>query len=292
MLHTIENKKIKLIVSEHGAEIKSLVFEGTERIHDSNPEFWGRSAPLLFPCIGTITNRQTLINGKPYALPKHGFIRDEDFILTKKDESSLEFTFNSNEKTLLIYPYHFTLIVKYILIDDELKSEIIVKNNSEEKMLYNFGLHPAFKTPIQEDEIFEDYEFIVHSSKNHPVIKVDLSNGTIDFRTIMREINFSNPLELNYDDYLNDALVFDNIDFNEMTLKHKTKNQGVTFKFPNFPMLGIWTPSPKRAPFICIEPWIGCADPTIHDGSFINKKHVQKLDPHQEQNITYSWKFF
>ena len=292
MLYTIENNKIKLTVSDHGAEIKSLVFEGYERIHDSNPEFWGRSAPLLFPCIGTITNKKSLINGLPYELPKHGFIRDEDFSLTKQESNLLEFTFTSNEKTLKIYPYSFILTVQYIINDDEMISNVTIHNNSNEEMMYNFGLHPAFKTPIKEDETFEDYEFIVESSKNHPIIKVDLTNGTIDFRTIMREINFSEPLSLNYDDYLNDALVFDNIDFNEMTLKHKTKNQGVTFKFPHFPMLGIWTPSPKRAPFICIEPWIGCADPTVHDGTFINKKHVQKIESGQEHNITYSWKFF
>lgn len=292
MLYTIENNKIKLTVSDHGAEIKSLIYEGKERIHDSNPEFWGRSAPLLFPCIGTISNKQSLINGKPYALPKHGFIRDEDSVLTKHESTLLEFTFTHNENTLKMYPYEFNLVVSYEIKDNELISNVIVKNNSNEVMLYNFGLHPAFKTPITEDETFEDYEFIVQSSTKHPVIKVDLTTGTIDFRTIMREIDFTNPLPLNYDDYLNDALVFDNIDFNEMTLKHKTKNQGVTFKFPNFPMLGIWTPSPKRAPFICIEPWIGCADPTVHDGQFINKKHVQKLEAHSSHNITYSWKFF
>ena len=45
--------------------------------------------------------------------------------------------------------------------DNELISNVIVKNNSNEVMLYNFGLHPAFKTPIREDEKFEDYEFTV-----------------------------------------------------------------------------------------------------------------------------------
>ena len=292
MLYQINNNKLSLTVSDHGAEIKSIKFNNEERIHDSNPKYWNRSAPLLFPCIGTITNGSSIINDKPYNLPKHGFLRDQDFILSNQTSDTLEFTFTSNEETKKIYPYDFELIVSYIVNDDTVTSNVNIINKSNEVMLYNFGLHPAFKTPIREDETFEDYKFITKSLKDHPVYKVELSNGTIDFREVMRTINFKEPLPLNYEDYKYDALVFDNIDFDELTLTNKDETHGVTFKFTNFPMLGIWTPYPKDAPFICIEPWIGCADPTVHDGLFEHKTHVQKINPSSSNTIKYSLKFF
>lgn len=292
MLYTIKNNQLSLTVSDHGAEIKSIIFNNEERIHDSNPKYWNRSAPLLFPCIGTITNGESIINGKPYNLPKHGFIRDKDFVMTNQTENSLEFTFVSNPDTLKIYPYEFELVVKYAITTDTVSSDVIVKNNSNETMMYNFGLHPAFKTPIREGESFKDYKFITESSTDHNIYKVELSNGTIDFREVMRTINFSKPLPLDYEDYKYDALVFDNIDFDHLTLTNNEETHGITFEFKGFPMLGIWTPYPKDAPFICIEPWIGCADPTVHDGLFEHKTHVQTLEPSKENTIKYSFKFF
>lgn len=292
MLYTIENKHIRLTVSNHGAEIKSLVFDNVERIHDSNPAFWNRSAPLLFPCIGTITNKETIINDKAYALSKHGFLRDQDFELVSIDDHTIVLKFHSNETTLAMYPFTFEVIVKYEIENKKMLSSVNITNLSHEPMPFNFGLHPAFKTPISEDEKFEDYELVVHSSKDHPIYKVELSNGTINFDEAVRTINFSEPLPLNYDDYLGDALVFDNIDFDEITLQDSKGTHGVSFTFPGFPMLGIWTPSPKRAPFICLEPWIGCADPTTHDGMFIHKKHMIVLNTSESKEITYTWRFF
>ena len=174
MLYTIKNNQLSLTVSDHGAEIKSIIFNNEERIHDSNPKYWNRSAPLLFPCIGTITNGESIINGKPYNLPKHGFIRDKDFVMTNQTENSLEFTFVSNPDTLKIYPYEFELVVKYAITTDTVSSDVIVKNNSNETMMYNFGLHPAFKTPIREGESFKDYKFITESSTDHNIYKVEL----------------------------------------------------------------------------------------------------------------------
>lgn len=292
MLYTIENKHIRLTISNHGAEIKSLIFNNTERLHDSNPAYWNRSAPLLFPCIGTIINKQTIINNKSYALTKHGFLRDQDFELVSIDDHSIILKFHSNDATLMMYPFTFEITVKYEINNDTMESSIIINNLSHEEMPFNFGLHPAFKAPISEDEKFENYELLIHSSKEHPIYKVELSNGTINFNEIVRNISFDKPFPLNYDDYLGDALVFDDIDFDEITLQNCSGTHGVSFKFSGFPMLGIWTPSPKRAPFICLEPWIGCADPTNHDGIFAHKKHLIYLKQSESKEIIYSWRFF
>jgi len=292
MLYVIKNDLITLSVSTHGAEVKKLTYCGIDRLHDSNPEYWNRSAPLLFPCVGTITNKQTIINNQSYQLPKHGFIRDVDFILQNKTENSLTFSFTSNSETKKIYPFDFEMIVTYQIIENKVLSDIHIKNLSNEVMPFNFGLHPAFLAPISEDESWNDYELFTESLKDWPIYKVELSNGTINFNEIVKYVNFKNPLPLNHEDYSGDALVFDNIDFNYLTLSNKKHTHGIKFLFEGFPMLGIWTPYPKKAPFICIEPWIGCADPTNHDGEFEHKPHIIHLEAQKEKTIHYEWHLF
>ena len=47
-----------------------------------------------------------------------------------------------------------------------------------------------------------------------------------------------------------------------------------------------------EANFLCIEPWIGCADPSNHNGNFNDKLHLIHLDKKETQLITYQIKFF
>ncbi len=292
MLYNIKNEKLELEISDHGAEIKRVKFMNEDRLHDSNPIYWNRSAPLLFPCVGTILNKQTLFDDQPFPLTKHGFIRDVDFTLVSKNENKIVLKFESNDYTLSLYPFTFEFIVTYELVDNKVKSFVQIKNTSNKDMPFNFGLHPAFKAPLKEDENFEDYELVIHSSKEAPVYKVDVTNGTINLNEIVRTIDFKKPLPLNHHDYQFDALVFDHIDFDTVTLQNKTKTHGVKFTFDDFPMLGIWTPYPTKATFICIEPWIGCADLSNHDGKFIHKPHLIILKPEMGKEITYQWEFF
>ena len=65
-----------------------------------------------------------------------------------------------------------------------------------------------------------------------------------------------------------------------------------SFEFNDFPMLGIWTPNHVHANFICIEPWIGCADPSDHDNVFTNKRYLINLNPNDEKLISYHIKLF
>jgi hypothetical protein len=52
---------------------------------------------------------------------------------------------------------------------------------------------------------------------------------------------------------------------------------GVGVDLMDMPDLGIWTLPP--APFVCIEPWQGYADPADFDGDFLDKPGVVALPP-------------
>lgn len=292
MTYTISNQKLSIEISNHGAEIKRILFNGLDYLHDSNPQFWNRSAPLLFPNIGSIKDGFTIINNKQYPLTKHGFIRDRDFLVTAQEKSSITFTYISNENDLILYPFEFSMDVTYQIHGDILKSYIVIKNLSSDTMLFNLGLHPAFKIPLEPNEKFEDYyiDFKEPFSDKSPL--VNLQNGTIDFEHFNQEFTNLQKLPLNYDDYINDALIFSNLKSHVITLTNQSQSHGIRFEFHDFPMLGIWTPNHVKAPFICLEPWIGCADRVDHNHEFNQKSHLITLEANDSKLITYQIKFF
>lgn len=292
MNYTIKNQNLIVEISDHGAELKSIKYNNVDYLHDSNPKFWSRSAPILFPNIGTIKDNYTLINDKKYPMNKHGFLRDRDFSYTCSDTSSITFAYVSTDEDLTIYPFKFKVEITYQIHGNTLKSYIMVYNLSNETMPFNLGLHPAFKTPLFDNEKFEDYRFIFDNEGSYDCPSVNLSNGTIDFNNIARHFDNLKELPLNYSDYDNDALVFDNMQTHRIHLVNKDQSHGVSFEFNDFPMLGIWTPNHTKANFICIEPWIGCADPSDHNNVFLNKKYLLNLEPNNKKLISYQIQFF
>lgn len=291
MLYTITNQNLEVSINSVGAEIKSIKYQNEDRLHDSNPKYWSRSAPILFPNVGKFKNDITNIKGQPYKLPKHGFLRDAEMEVVQQNDYSITFSLKDNAKTKEIYPYEFEVMVKYVLINNRLESSIIVKNNSNDTMPFNLGLHPAFKVPLENNK-FEDYYLGFNNVKTYDTPAVDLAAGTIDFNKVFRTFENLEKLPLNYSDYDFDAIVLTDINFNTVTLNDQNKKL-LSFKFEGFNSLGIWTPNNSvYANFICIEPWHGCADPSDHDGIYEHKKDMIFLSPNDSKLFTYSFEFF
>ncbi len=292
MNHTISNQKLHIEIAEHGAEIKKITFDGIDYLHDSNPIYWNRSAPILFPNIGTIKDGKTKIGEKEYPMVKHGFLRDRDFKLERIEKSSITFSYLSTDGDLDIYPFSFKVEITYQIHGNTLKSYIVVSNLSKNTMSFNLGLHPAFKVPLYENEKFEDYTFIFDEPVTCDSPTVELTNGTINFQKVARHFENVKELPLCYDDYANDALIFSNVPNRHIQLVNQSRTHGVDFEFNDFPLLGIWTPNHTHANFICIEPWIGCADPSDHTGNFYDKRNLIEVQPNEKELISYQIKFF
>ena len=76
--HSIENEELKILVSDHGGELVSLVKKetGQEYIWNADKAFWGRHAPVLFPIVGGLRENIYRFGGREYRLGQHGFARD------------------------------------------------------------------------------------------------------------------------------------------------------------------------------------------------------------------------
>ena len=148
MIHTIQNNFLTVQVKNAGAELCSIKDKaGTEYLFDANPAYWGRSAPVLFPFVGSLKNKSFVYEGKSYQMGQHGFARDRDFSLLQKEEASIWFRLTSNEETLAIYPLPFVLDIGYQLEDNSIRVLWNVHNPSDKSLLFSIGAHPAFLCP-------------------------------------------------------------------------------------------------------------------------------------------------
>ena len=142
-MQIISNQYLTLSVSEEGAEARSIIYKGEERLYQGD-QGWKRRSPILFPWAGRLRNLTYTYDGVAYSLPQHGFARDHILEVTEKKEDSVTFRLLSDENTLLSYPRAFALYVTYRLEGNTLRFSMAVENRSEKEMTFGIGVHPGF----------------------------------------------------------------------------------------------------------------------------------------------------
>lgn len=284
MIYQLENDSLKIAVNSQGAELKSVVNKSTqeELLWQANPEFWGKSSPVLFPIVGTLKNNVYIYDEKEYKLPRHGFTRDYNFKLEETSDFQLIFSLESSKEIVEVYPFMFRLQIIYTLLDNSLQVEYKVENLSDvETMYFSLGAHPAFKVGNNADD-FSSYSLLFN--KNSYLEANCLKDGLLT--TDKNTITLTNQkLQLNYELFENDALVLLDMESDKLTLLDSDEKTILTFEFENFPYFGIWTV--KKSGFICLEPWAGIADFDSHDQQLKNKTGINVLQPNE--NWSASW---
>ena len=272
---TIQNTKLKATFKELGAELTSLINleNGKEIMWEGNPDFWGGQSPVLFPTVGALKNEQYIFEGKTYELPRHGFARRRVFDIKNSSENEVIFELKSDEESLKIYPFEFSLEIKYTLVENKLTVSYQVKNLSKNEMYFSLGAHPGFAIDTKNGLSYNDYEIVFSDDEKleiHPLIDNLISNET---ETIELE---NKTLPLSYETFAKDALVMTTMKSRELILRNHKNTEKVIFTFSNFPYFGIW--AAKNADFVCLEPWQGIADLENHNQELTEKFGILKLE--------------
>lgn len=278
MLLKLKDKGYTVAVNTLGAELKSYQnASGKEFVWDSNPDFWPRSSPLLFPSIGNLRNNKTFINGTEYEIPKHGFVRDIDMEFEIEAENKISFFCQYNENTLKCYPFRFHFRQTYELSGPLLHITYLITNGDDREMYYHLGAHPGFMCPLEEGENFSDYllKFPYMETCDSPVY--DLQNMQFDPVNTVRYLDKSDTLKLDYSLFEIDALVFPHMKSRSVQLLNPATGRGIQMDYPDFSTIAFWTPAQVNAPFLCIEPWNGAAIFADEDDNFVNKRDIQTL---------------
>ena len=287
MLHTLQNNILKITLEDRGAELKSIteVSDGTEYLHDGDPKWWKYTSPVLFPIVGKVIDNKYHAEGNVYELPQHGFARTSNFKCIREEEEVVTFQLTWNEDTLEVYPYKFILEITYILRDNRVELVWTVKNVDDKTMYFSIGAHPALKCPIVEGESFEDCYLKFDVAENSARLLLKPEGLSHDRVQTLNGTEFN----LNYDFFKGDALIFDDLKSDEITICSRKSSKSITIIAKGFPFWGIWTPDKGGAPFICLEPWHGHADFVDFTGDISEKDGIRKLSPEQTFDAGYAF---
>ena len=276
---TISNSTLSASIKHAGAELFSIKNnQNKEYIWEGNADFWGKHSPVLFPIVGTLKNNIYTIDGNEYQLPRHGFARDMEFQLIEKTENSATFSLESTTETLKKYPFEFELQLIYTLEDTSLSIAYKVINKSDKKMPFSIGAHPAIALP----ENFENYAFEFEQEETLKYYL--LENDLISNKTKVLETTH-NIVPLNYSLFENDALIFKTLKSKSLTILENS-NPYIKVDFEDFPSLGLWTK--EKAPFICIEPWLGYSDTAENSGDLFEKEGILVLEANENFQSKFS----
>ena len=140
----LQSDNYHVLLNTLGAELNSYSNpSGKEYVWNSDPAYWLRSSPLLFPTVGNVRNGETVIKNHIYQMPKHGFCKESEFEVTEQTENSVTFLLKANEETLKLYPYNFELYLSYHLNGSALSMDYKVINKDSDLMYYHIGAHPG-----------------------------------------------------------------------------------------------------------------------------------------------------
>lgn len=286
-VYEIKNEQVKVCVNSFGAELKSLkkTATDTEYMWDAKPEYWGRTAPVLFPIVGSLNNGSYRYDGSEYPMSQHGFARDMEFELLEQSEDKLIFGLKATKETLAKYPFQFGLELGYRLDGNNLIVSWKVVNNDDKEMYFSIGGHPAFLCPLKEGEAQADYK-ILFDAKDTIIASVIGSNGTLSSRKKAYTLNngYMNITPTLFDE---DALIIEGNQAHQVSLCDMEGKPYLTVSF-DAPLFGLWSPAKKNAPFVCIEPWYGRCDKGIFKGDLSQREWGNTLSPAEQFAAEYT----
>ncbi|MEI6312840.1 MAG: aldose 1-epimerase family protein [Bacteroidota bacterium] len=286
-MQILENEYLRVQIKDKGAELCSIYDKSdqTEHIWQADPTFWPWHAPMLFPIIGVSENDELRIDGKKYPMAKHGFARHSIFTIKEATVTNCVFSLAFSEETLAIYPYKFELQVCYELVNTKLCISYKISNLDNQMIYFNIGGHPAIAIAYKDNESIEDYAIVFEQAETlsrHHINKADgMFNGE---SSIVLKDEAIIPITQNM--FEKDAYIFKNLKSRSLLISSKNHSKTVKVSFPDFNYLGIW--AIPGAKYVCIEPWLGCADTKGQLIDFQHKEGIISLASAAIFNCSYS----
>ena len=287
-MHTLKNEILTVQVKEHGAELASIRKGSVEYLWQADPMFWGRHSPVLFPIVGSVWEKRYRVDGREFELGQHGFARDMDFTMVEGGEDEVRYRLGSTEDTLKKYPWPFVLEIAYRLHGNMIDVIWEVSNPGNEDMYFQIGAHPAFNYPDYDPQTMERGFLSFDRGEGLECIRIK-EKGCVDAETLY-------PLDVPADGLLPlTRETFDKIDtimlqdgqIGSVALYRTDRTPWLKLSF-EAPVVGIWSPPGKNAPFICLEPWYGRCDRAGYEGDYRDRDWVNRLAPGERFSSVYT----
>ncbi|MBQ7333805.1 MAG: hypothetical protein IJW38_05620 [Clostridia bacterium] len=288
MIYTISDEKYTISVSDIGAELTSAVCDGFN-VMWAGKEFWLKHAPLLFPICGRLKDKTYTVGGKEYHMDIHGFISARKFELVNRTATKLTLKNTSDEETRKLYPFDYTFIAEYELLDGKVLCKTKVTNDSALTMPFMFGWHHAFAYPDTVN-VLEDFTFDFGDRQeftNHP--GASLSNTCEKAKLVPQKVllpygKYKLDTETLYD---TDTIVLSNMG----TKVTMTDGKEYTLKLSwseNLKYLCMWKKPDNAARYLCIEPWSNSAR-GVENAENFDLRDMIRLEPGKSEEFFYEF---
>lgn len=280
MQYELNNERLTVRFESLGAEMVSLKDSqsGQEYLWNGDKQYWGRHSPVLFPVVGRLRNGTYSYEKQEYKMPQHGFARDMEFDCIFENHEEIWFAADATPATREIYPFEFRLEIGYHLDHDTVKVMWKVVNQEEKNTMYfSIGGHPGFLCPLHPKEKQSDYSICLDAEDDVLFSQADLETGLM--------YNFKNQMDLSCGRRIlsegffdRGAYVIEDYQVRKVSLVDPENVPYITVSF-QAPVVGIWSPEGKEAPFVCIEPWYGRCDRETFEGTLKDREWSNKLEP-------------
>lgn len=286
---TIRKNGLTARVETLGGELVSLRdWRGTEYIWSGDPAYWSGRNPVLFPIVGGLKDGRVDIGGKSFEMARHGFARRSEFAVFAQGGDFVEFELRESAETLAQYPFPFSLRVRHQLLDNGFSTRFTVTNTGPAPMPFCVGAHTAFRCPLEAGERFEDYQLVFDQTEDAASI-LPGEGGCLQSGVRGVALDHTDTIVLDHAVFDRvDTLIYQGLKSKTVSLRHKDTGRGVRVDFSQFPMVAFWTVPGKNAPYICIEPWQGCAAFDNESGKFEEKPWCVTLAPGEETALAYT----
>ncbi|MBQ0084344.1 MAG: aldose 1-epimerase family protein [Clostridiales bacterium] len=278
----LKNKHLSVKIEPVGAELKSILLDGEEKLWQGEQGSWEGTAPTLFPFCGGLKNGGFTYKGEEYLCDKHGFAKTAEFAVIEKDRRHAVLELKSNEETRKKYPFDFIFRVTFTLLRQSITVKYTVKNTGKDEMYFSCGSHESY---LLENGL-ENYDIIFPHRESLETCLIEQGLIGEEKLPIIKRSEIM-PL---YEKYLqNDSLVFENTAAKKLILRNRTNGKRIKIEFPDFKYLVIWSLPGKN--FVCIEPWAGFPDRLTHTGEIEKKQGMIRLRASGKKTLAHKITF-
>ena len=135
---------------------------------------------------------------------------------------------------------------------DRIEKKCLITKEHKEAMLTEIKRH------MEKDGYYDSEVYNIYFDTDKTLQSDVFADGLVAEGT--REYQLEDGyLKITEDLFDGDALIMENEQVHTVALCLPDKTPYLTVKF-DAPLVGVWSPVKKNAPFICIEPWYGRAD--------------------------------
>lgn len=286
----ISNSRLTVTVSDYGAQLQSVLLDGTERLWQGDPAVWDERSPILFPFVGRIKEGKYTFEGKEYpAEGPHGFARRSVFSLVEQGDSFLTYRLTASKTTKAVYPFDFVLDITYRIEENRLTQSFTVTNPEERTIYYSFGAHPGFLVPPTEGSAFDDWylEFAEGETLNQAMLDGMFMSRRVEPCRFAK----GNKIALYHAMFDDDAFILTGLKNKKFVLKNDKTKEQIASDCSDFEYIAFWQAAGSGAKYVCIEPWNGLPSDATDPEDLTVKRDMRTLAPKKSETCSVSYTF-